>query len=192
METQKAQGPVVGDNKPNEGHGKKVGLVNAPVQSMAPTSNDKDNSFKQEFKIIDEANQDYPDEDKKEKFNSVYPIGDLKLGQGFFVPNKQDQSTDKHVEDMWRHLALARNYYSEVEHDEHGDEIWETLIAKERKKNEDGTLQLDGEGKVITGANQLIRPKLVGNRNFVVRGVAKGFDLGNGKAPSDGVLVIRV
>lgn len=186
-----------GDN--NKNTGKETGLIHAPEVSLEPTSQDsadKNNSNwrsqEKKFMIIDDANKASTDPDKPDvAYYKQYPFLDLELDQGVFIPNRPGLTTDDLMAQLHRDIYRTREFLAEVERDENGDEILECLCVLPKKRNEDGTVQLEG-GKPIVGANFVQRPKLVTSRHFTVRSVVKDYDLGGGKkAPEDGVLVIR-
>lgn len=177
-----AMNPV--DNK-EQGHGKETGLIHAPIVSVNPSSGHEVKEDKKEYKVFDNIFDH--DDNKDEEF----PFNKLKAGQGFFVPATEAMSTDALVEKFNKQINDERLRYAEVERDENGDEILEVVTIKTRKRNEDGTLQLEG-GKVITGANQSHRPKYIYARNYMVRSVVKDDEIGHSKADNDGVLVVRV
>lgn len=87
-----------------------------------------------------------------------------------------------------------RKQNSEVERDENGDDIMIDLAINQKKRNEDGTVQLDG-GVPRLGIKSGFTPKLIGP-NFVVKTVIKGDKLAVGddgqEADKDGALVIRM
>lgn len=178
--------PVVEKHDPKEeGHGKETGLIKAPVVSVNPSSGDTVKEDKKEPRIFD--NVLFKEDEEKEDF----PFAKLKAGQGFFVPATEHESTDFLVEKFNKQINEERIKYAEVEKDENGDEILEVVTIKTRKRNDDGTLQLEG-GKVITGANQSHRFKYIYARNFMCKPVMKDDDIGHSKAEHDGVLVVRV
>lgn len=125
--------------------------------------------------------------------NLFYPFADMDVGQGFFIPNEQNQTTLQAFDKMHYHIVAANKLYSEVECDENGDEVWESVNIKSRKRNADGTLQLDSSGKPIIGHDSVSRPRLIRERMYAVRQIAKDDELSDGNvAPCDGVLVVRM
>jgi hypothetical protein len=125
----------------------------------------------------------------KPNYDTRYPFNDLAVGDGYFVANQDvgENSLDYLRKETFR----ARDYYSIAEHDENGDEIWETLIIKNRSIT-NGKFNLDDYGNYIMSATQVTRPKLLHSRHFSAITVMRDADMGNGqKAPADGVLVIR-
>lgn len=183
--------PAVADSKPYAGSGKDVGLVNPPIVSVNPSSgNEQDTDKKAKHKVIKGADE-FLCLDPNANYD--FPFADLKLDEGMFIPNDAGMTTDKHMEKMYPVIYRLRQQYSEVARNEEGDEIWEQITIKVRKKNDDGTLQLEGDGKPIEGANFVHLPKLIPLRDFTVKAVVKGDKIGGSvKAPSDGVVVIRV
>ncbi len=177
--------PAVEKHDPKEeGHGKETGLIKAPVVSVNPSSGDTVKEDKKEPRIFDNAL--WTEEEKED-----WPFAKLKAGQGFFVPATEHESTDYLVEKFNKQINEERIKYAEVEKDENGDEILEVVTIKTRKRNEDGTIQLEG-GKPITGANQSHRFKYIYARNFMVKPIVKGDNMGHNEAEHDGVLVVRV
>lgn len=174
--------------------GKDIGLVNAPIQSINPTSAGQSSDAapkKKDYKIIDNANQHLnlinraPDDFK-------YQFDELDIGQGIFVPVEQNQTTDQLMADVHDQINYYREQNSECEKDKNGDDVWESVVIQ-TKKYKDGVVQLDGLGKPIVGANQTNRPKLIYAANFIARAVVNGDEIGEDeKADSDGVLIVRV
>lgn len=126
-----------------------------------------------------------------EEYDSSYPYGDLEVGQAFFIPNEQNQSTLQNLDTVHKSIAKARTFYAEPEVNENGDEVWETVTIKHRHRNTDQTFKLTGDDKPIETAEMLTRPRLISSRHFVAYPILKGYDYGS-KAETDGVLVVRV
>lgn len=142
--------------------------------------------------IFNEVNPELIADDPDKVYVANYPFVDLKIGQGFFVPNQKEQTNVQAIESMRKEVALAHDYYSEAEVDINGDEVWETIIVKNRARNPDGTLKLV-DGKIVEGADSVTRPKLISSRQFIVRVIVKDETLINDKKSVDnGVLVVRV
>lgn len=190
---------IIDDGDKDKASGRRTDLVHAPLQSINPTSNDSTaknswpaKSDKAKFLIVDKANLAATDGTTDTPYHSRYPFLDLEADQGVFIPVKPGDTVDALVERLHKDIYRTREYLAEPEKDENGDEILEMLCVKERKRNADGTIQLGSDGKPITGANFVQRPKLVSARHFTVRAVIKDYDLGGGKkAPEDGAMVIR-
>lgn len=178
-----------GDSKPFKGSGKSAHLVDPPIVSMSPISKSDNEGGKP--KIISDAADIFLSDEEIGK--QQYPFHDLEVGQGFFIPTGENKTTDNLMEKMYTAVFNARTQYAQVARDEHGDEILEQLTIKTRKRNDDGTIQLDGGDVPIPGANFVHKPKLIHYRDFIVKPVAKDDPIGkNDKAEADGVLVIRV
>lgn len=181
-----------GNPQPFRDSGRNDGLVNAPIQSIHPTSQKQGGDVdawgeKKNFKIIDNVNLALGKDEQK----FAYPFVDLEIGQGIFIPVEQNGTTDQLVAAVHRQVDAFRKYASSVEHDENGDEVMERVIIKEKKRNDDGTIQLSGN-EIRTGANQTSREKLIGP-NFAVKAVVKGDAIAEGnEAEGDGVLVVRM
>lgn len=127
------------------------------------------------------------------KNDLYYPFYDMSQGQGFFIPNELNQTTLQTFNKVRSHVKQANELWSEIEHDEFGDEVWETVVIKSRKRNADGTLQLDSSGNAIITADSVTRPKLLRSRRYNIYQIAKDTDLIAGKpAENDGVLIVRV
>lgn len=120
-----------------------------------------------------------------------YPFADMKPGQGFFLPNEPAQTTDQAFDKMHSHIVLANNMYAEVECDENGDEVWEEVVIKSRKRGPDGRVLLESSGNPVLGHDPVVRPKLIRSRRYAVRKIAIGDDIGGKKSEADGILVIR-
>lgn len=172
----------IGDVKQQEG-GKDMGLVKAPIVSMHPTSEQKSRSGS--FKIIDNAKVQTNQSDVEFK----YPFSDLEIKQGLFVP--VETTTDALMSKLFKQADQYRKQNSEVERDENGDDVMEDVAINVKKRNEDGTVQLDGD-KPRLDIKSGFRPKLVGPM-FAVKAVVKGDKISeNNTADSDGALVIRL
>lgn len=157
--------------------------------SVAPASGDTELGGwgKPEYKIFKDVSKLIGDDEDDE-----YPFDELKLEQGFFIPTQPNSTTDVLLAHMQERIERIKKRYGSIETDEHGDDVWESVLIRNKKRNDDGTVQLQ-HGKPITGANQTNRPKYIYTRNFVVKPVVKGQELGDKvKADADGVMVIRV
>lgn len=161
----------------------------APIQKgKVVTPKDKVVVEPEKFLIVDKVNEDL----FTNEYDSRYPFNDLDIGQAIFVPNAKAETTDKTLERMHQVVRKARAFYAEVELDDNGDEVWEQVVIKSRKRNADGSFVLDAVGKPLESADSVLRPKLIGSRHYIVRPVVKDYDTGGQKAPEDGVLIIRV
>lgn len=185
---------VVGQQQEFEGSGKDMGLVKPPIVSMHSTSQEQGNQLqdKKNFTIIDDANfklNHYLPEQGHYSF--AYPFEDLKIGQGIFIPVEKNGYTDKLVSYMHKQVDQFRKQNSEIERDENGDDVMEDVAINQKKRNDDGTIQLDGDVPRL-GIKSGFRPKLLGP-TFTVKAVVKGDQLAEkNEADSDGVLVIRM
>lgn len=173
--------------------GKDMGLRHAPTVSMHPTSEPQGDQGKiGEHRIIDNANfklNHYLPEIGHVKFN--YPFEDLVIGQGLFVPVEENSTTDALMAKLYKQVDQYRKQASEIDRDENGDDIMIDLAINQKKRNEDGTVQLDGD-KPRLGIKSGFMPKLVGP-TFIVKVVVKGDQLAkNNEADHDGALVIRM
>lgn len=182
---------AIGEVEKQQG-GKDMGLVHAPIVSMHPTSQQQGEAEPNNYRIIEAANvrlNHYLSTNAH--ITIAYPFEDLSIGNGMFVPVEENSTTDKLMAKLYKQVDQFRKQNSEVERDEDGDDIMEDVAINKKKRNEDGTVQLDGDTPRL-GVKSGFRPKLVGP-NFVVKAVVKGDDLGdNDKADSDGALVIRL
>lgn len=173
--------------------GKDMGLIHAPIVSMHPTSEQQGQKAKiGEHRIIDDANfklNHYLPEIGHVEFN--YPFEDLELNQGMFIPVEQNSTTDALMSKLYKQVDQYRKQASEIDRDENGDDIMIDLAINQKKRNEDSTVQLDGD-KPRLGIKSGFTPKLVGP-TFIVKAVVKGDEIGdNDKAEHDGALVIRM
>lgn len=177
--------------------GKQMGLVHAPVTSMHPTSAQQGNEDAQpkNFRIVDKANvklSHYIHEQGHHEF--AYPFSDLEVSQGLFIPVGKNDSTDNLMNVIHKQVDQYRKQNSEIERDENGDDCMEDVAINVKKRNEDGTVQLDGDTPRMT-IRAGFRPKLIGP-SFAVKAVVKGDKITAGddgeEADSDGVLVIRM
>lgn len=184
---------AIGDVKKQEG-GKDMSQIDAPIVSMHPTSEPQGNQKAKvgEHRIIDNANfklNHYLPEIGHLDFN--YPFEDLELNQGMFVPVEENSTTDALMSKLYKQVDQYRKQNSEIDRDENGDDIMIDLAINQKKRNEDGTIQLDGD-KPRLGIKSGFTPKLVGP-TFIVKAVVKGDQLAkNNEADHDGALVIRM
>ena len=174
----------------NEG-GKEMGLVKPPITSLHPTSEDQTKSKEaSEPVMISKANvqlNHYLPEAGHVEFG--YPFADLEIGDGFFI--ETETTTDALMAKLYKQVDQYRKQNSEIERDENGDDCMIDMAINQKKRNEDGTVQLDG-GVPRLGIKSGFTPKLIGP-NFVVKAVVKGDKLAEGnEAESDGALVIRM
>jgi hypothetical protein len=184
---------VSGDGKPFEGSGKDMGLMeNAPIVKMHPSSATKSDNKPKDFKLIDNANVKLNHHIHKEgHYEFGYPFADLIVGQGIFIPLPENGNIDKFMIHMHKQVDQFRKQNSVVEKDEEGDDVMEDVAINKKKRNDDGTIQLDGDTPRL-GIKSGFRPKLIGP-TFAVSAAVKGDDLSeNNKAEGDGVLVIRM
>jgi hypothetical protein len=174
--------------------GKEMGLVHAPVTSMHPTSSSQTNEDEPEFRMIDNANfkvNHFIHESGHVDFK--YPFEDMEPGQGMFIPVGKNKTTDGLMSEMYKAVDQYRKQNSEIERDENGDDVMEDVAINVKKRNEDGTVQLDG-GVPRLDIKSGFRPKLIGP-NFTVKAIVKGDKLGEDdseEADTDGVLVVRM
>lgn len=171
--------------------GKDMSQLDAPIVSMHPTSEQQPKDWsKPDAMVIDKANfklNHYLPEIGHVKFD--YPFEKLDLNQGLFVT--VETTTDALMAKLYKQVDQYRKQNSEIERDENGDDVMEDVAINQKKRNEDGTVQLDGD-KPRLGVKSGFRPKLVGP-NFVVKAVVKGDKIGeNDTADGDGALVIRL
>jgi hypothetical protein len=188
---------AVGSSNQFEGSGKDMGLVKPPIVSMNRTSGEQTQDAdkpmeKKEFKIIDDANFKLNHHIHKDgHYQFAYPFEDLTVGQGMLIPIPKGQTTDKFMIHMHKQIDQYRKQNSEVERDDVGDDVMEDVAINQKKRNDDGTIQLDGDTPRL-GIKSGFRPKLIGP-TFTVKAVVKGDELAeNNEADSDGVLVIRM
>lgn len=191
----KVEHAAVGGPQSFEGSGKDMGLVKPPIVSMHPTSQKQGDQVeakgdKKDFAIIDNANFKL-NHHVASHDQFLYPFNDLKPLQGLFIPVERNSTTDKLMATIHKQVDQFRKQNSEVEKDENGDDVMEDVAINQKKRNEDGTIQLDGD-KPRLGIKSGFRPKLFGP-TFAVKAVVKDDEIGeNNKADGDGVLVIRM
>ena len=192
--------PEATQHQSGAGMGKDAYKVNPPNESVNPTSEKQgenaarawDDANKEGFQKIAKPNTALDHSEHTKGPNPKYPFSDLEIGEGLYIAVEKNSTTDKLMEKLYKDVANARMAFAEVERDENGDEIWDVVIVKTRKRNEDGTFQMGAYGKPLEGANQISKPRLVFSRHFAVKAVIKDDDLGEGaKAPHDGALVVR-
>lgn len=180
---------AIDEVKKQEG-GKDMGLRHAPIVSMHPTSERQGYQKAKEHRIIEKANfklNHYLPEIGHVEVN--YPFERLDLNQGLFI--KVESTTDALMAKLYKQVDQYRKQNSEIERDENGDDVMEDVAINQKKRNEDGTVQLDGD-KPRLGVKSGFRPKLIGP-NFVIKAVVKDDKIGeNDTADGDGALVIRL
>jgi hypothetical protein len=198
--TEATQHQALADPKPFEGSAKSAYQATPPVESVNPTSEkqganaakDWDKANEKGYQKIAKPNLALDHSEHTTGAQPKYPFSDLELGEGLYIAVEQNSTTDKLMEKLYKDVANARIAFAEVERDENGDEIWDVVVVKTRKRNEDGTFQMGAYGKPLEGASQTSKPRLVFSRHFAVKAVIKDDDLGQGaKAPHDGALVVR-
>lgn len=181
----------IGSDTKQEG-GKDMGLVKPPIVSLHPTSQKQGEADAKigKHKIIDNANFKLGvDTSGHVDFN--YPFSSLVVSQGMFIPVEENSTTDKLMLKLYKQVDQYRKQASEVERDEDGDDVMEDVAINKKKRNDDGTVQLDGDTPRL-GIKSGFRPKLIGP-TFAVKAVVKGDELAkNNKADSDGALIIRM
>lgn len=145
-----------------------------------------------EHYIIDNANIRLNHYMHESAYSEIkYPFESLKFGQGMFIPVEENSTTDKLMSALYKQVDQYRKQNSEVERDENGDDVMEDVCINQKKRNEDGTVQLDGDIPRLT-VKSGFRPKLLGP-SFVVKAVVKGDKISeNDEADRDGALVIRL
>lgn len=188
---------AMGSSQQFEGSGKDMGLVKPPIVSMNRTSGEQSEGAdkpmeKKEFKIIDKANFKLNHHIHKDgHYQFAYPFEDLEVGQGIEIPIPKGSTTDKFMIHMHKQIDQYRKQNSEVERDDVGDDVMEDVAINQKKRNDDGTIQLDGDTPRL-GIKSGFRPKLIGP-TFTVKAVVKGDELSEGnEADRDGVLIIRM
>lgn len=168
--------------------GKDDNLLHPGIKSVAPSTGKKvDWSEDQEYKILNDVSALIGD-DKDEK----YPYEKLKLEQAFFVPVRPNETTDQVLAEVLKSIEKTKQIYGEIEVNDEGDKIMEHITIETRKRNDDGTVRMNGD-KPIVGANFTQRYKYNYTRNFIAKPVYAGQKLAEGvEAEGDGVVVIRV
>lgn len=162
---------------------------NKPVSWTEPVKEPEpviDTPPKKEYQIVDDARYELI----KNEF--AYPFDKLQIGQGFFVSIEDDNTVAKLVVAMSKQVNQYCVQNSQVEKNEEGDDILETLTINTRLRNPDGSFKLDGEGVPKVSIATVLRPRLIGPK-FMVRAVYKDAEIADDvKSEKDGVLVIRL
>lgn len=112
---------------------------------------------------------------------TIYPFADLEVGGSFFVANT-DVSKGDAVKTLGSTVSSANARYAE--------ETGEMKKGKRAKKDENGEVVLDAEGKRVMETVDV--PVLKYNRRFRIAGVEAGKAYGEWTAPADGALISRV
>lgn len=175
---------VLHPNEDKQEGGKEMGLVHAPIVSLNPTSEQPKKDIP-EPTMIDNARFNVV----SDHVNIDYSFADLIVGQGMFIP--VETTTDALMSKVYKAVDQYRKQASEVARDENGDDIMVDEAINQKKRNEDGTVQLDN-GVPRLGIKSGFVPKLIGP-NFAVKAVVKGDKLSEDiEAEGDGALVIRM
>jgi hypothetical protein len=188
--------PQVVDKELLKNSGKDVHQVDPPIVSVAPASGPQGAQSSNLTDNKDLTQVSKPNRDlflDKNAPKSQYQFTDLELDEGVFIPVEKNSTTDKLLSDVHKAIYQAKMQGAVIELDEKGDEIWENVTVMTKKRNDDGTIQLESSGKPITGANFTHIPKYLYPMNFIARAVTTEDEISEGQnAPSDGVLIIRV
>lgn len=188
--TKRVEHQAISEGKPFSESGKDISQINAPIVSLHPTSDNKEDQPKK-IEAFDDANRYLNHTGPRHDF--TYPFLDMNVGQGFFVPVQRNSNIDKLIAHLHRSVDAFHKQTSVKEKDENGDDIMETVTTLPKKRTPDGVIQLDSAGNPIVGANHTNRPKLIHMAQFVIKSAVKGDDIAESrKAESDGALVIRV
>jgi len=172
-------------NEALKNSGKDDNQLHPGIKSVAPSTGNK--SSNEEIKIINDVSLLFDDDGDED-----YPYEKLKIEQAFFIPVKPNETTDAVLAKTLKSIEAAKKRYGEPEVNEDGDRILEVLTIETRKRNEDGTVRLNGNEPIL-GADFHQRPKYIYSRNFIAKAVIKDQELAKGvKAEGDGVVVIRV
>lgn len=169
--------------------GKDDNQLHPGLKSVAPASGKKvDWSNKEKkYKILKDVSKLIGDDEDEE-----YPYDELEFEEAFFVPTKPNETTDMLLAQFHKSIKAVKEKYGEIEVDDNGDKIMEHLTIETRKRNDDGSIRLNGD-EPIKGANFTQRYKYNYTRNFIVKPVYAGQELADGvEAEGDGVVVIRV
>jgi hypothetical protein len=196
--TEAVKNQAIADPEPYRDSGKDVHQVKPPIVSVNPTSEKqgdqtKDNWQNNKDNFVKVSKPDLSLVQSYEGAKSKYPFADLKAGEGLFIPVEQNSTSDKLLAVVNQAIYQTRQQSAVPLLNEKGDEILEQVSVLTKKRNDDGTMQLESDGRPITGANFEQHKKVVYAQNLAAKVVTKDSDMGEGnKAPSDGVLVIRV
>lgn len=178
--------PVVMTDDRLKASGKDVGgNPNAPIVTLNPTSRPVDSQGKSKPEKISGGLDLVFDETITK--SSYEGINDMEAGDGLLFPVVPGKTIDEIVLDGQREAKRLNDYYSVSEVNGDGEEILDTVIVKEFKRNDDKTIQLDGANKPITGANQTNIPRKIQIRQYVAKPVTR-----SDKISEDGCLIVRV
>lgn len=186
----KALHPVTVEKQDLREHGKEAGLVNAPIVSVEGQSENTPATQKpkKEHKTISNA-IDWLNDYEKENFE--FPFGDIKPGEGMFIAKEDNRTVDGLLASVRKQVHRMNEMFAEKETNDDGDNILDMVTIERKKRNDDGTIQLDN-GVPRVGATAGHLPRMVRYRQFVVRSVNKGEKIDNEKLSNDGVIVVRV
>lgn len=180
--------PVTVDKETLHESGKEAGLVNAPIVSVEPQNTNPVQNKPRKHKMV--ANTiDWLHGYEEQNFE--FPYGDIKPGQGMFIALEEGKTIDTLLANIRKQVHKLNEMYSERETNEDGDNILDMVTIEKKKRNDDGTIQLDN-GVPRVGANSGHMPRMVRYRQFVVSSVAKGEKVNNETMDSGGVIVTRV
>jgi len=98
--------------------GKDIGLVNAPIVSLNPTSGEEGDGEKKDYKIFDNPNRYLNFKGEPQEFK--YPFEKMDVDQGIFIPVEKGDTTDNLVASLHKDIDAFRKQTSEIEKDENG------------------------------------------------------------------------
>lgn len=179
--------PVVATDDRLKASGQHVGgLPNQPIVTLHPTSKNVDTGSKTEYETISNV-EDHVLDDSSFDAEKYQQFTDMDVGSGLLIPVEPNKTIDQTILEAQKQVHYLNEYYSVPEVNEEGEEVSDQVIVHEYKRNENKTVQLDGDSKPMTGANHQIRKRRIQLRQYAVKAVTE-----NENISSDGALIIRV
>lgn len=174
--------PMVASEDRLKASGKRIhGGVNEPIITLNPTSRPVDSQGEKNYEKISNAT-DILIED-----NSGLEFADIEVGNGVLLPVVPGKTIDQVVLEAQKKVHQLNLRYSIPEVNDEGEELQDSIIVKEFKRNEDKTIQLGPDNKPITGANTGYITRRIQLRQYAVKNVVRG-----DKISEDGCLIVRV
>ncbi len=177
--------PIVASDDRLKASGKHVGgLPNQPIVTLNPTSRPVDSQGKRDYEVIDDA-IDVLSEGSLAGIHTDFE--DIEIGSGILIPVEPGKTIDQTVLEAQKKVHQLNLHYSIPEVNDEGEELMDSVIVKEFKRNEDKTIQLGADNKPITGANAGYITRRIQLRQYAVKNVTRG-----DKISEDGALIVRV
>jgi hypothetical protein len=157
------------------------GLPNEPLVSVNPTTRPVGRYKKAEPQLIHDALEHLIEDGTGGQFD------ELDVGSAMLIAVEPNQTLDQCVLKAHKQVFdLNKRWSVDLRNDE-GERILSNVMVEEIKRNDDKSIQLDGDNKPIVGANQTYTPMKIQIRQYAVKAVTEDDVFEN-----DGALIIRV